>query len=250
MAVVNPKLRFPEQVTEARKCIKDRFKKCHKSLVAREDYLLARIDTVESEYKQKLRLQNETVESLRDAKSFNNDKLKSNILTETREQIIQLLDNKLNEQTADTYTDVEFIWDNLFETVIEQLGNIMLNGLSIMSPTLTFPPQVKHIVPNSKSESTFDMGEGSPLLDNRSARYSIKTHRKARVIPDEDNASFTSILNTQLYPSGCNASQNVKLKLNCSSSLPSQKNPILKTGETQKSFYILFRLRSELYPTY
>ena len=85
----------------------------------------------------------------------------------------------------------------------------------------------------SMSEGTLDF-EGSQLIDNCASklnRYSTKTHRKiSRVIsiPEEDNSSFTSILNAQIYPRGCrNASQSVKLKLNCSSSLPSLKKPKL-----------------------
>ena len=77
----------------------------------------------------------------------------------------------------------------------------------------------------SMSESALD----SQLLGCTSKldRYSAKFNRKnSRVIaiPDEDNSSFSALLNAQLYPKGCrNASQSVKL--NCSSSLPSQKKP-------------------------
>ena len=76
------------------------------------------------------------------------------------------------------------------------------------------------------SKSTLD----SQLLDACTSelnKYS-KKQRNSRVIsiPDEDNSNFTSILNAQVYPRGCrNASQTVKLKLNCSSSLPSHKKP-------------------------
>ena len=95
MAVANPIPQFPEQITESRKCIKVRFNKCREALVARENDMLAHVVDIEVEYEQKLQLQNESLESLRNAKSFNSDKLKTNVLTETREQIIQLLDNKL-----------------------------------------------------------------------------------------------------------------------------------------------------------
>ena len=129
MAVANPILQFPDQIAETRKCIKYKF----------------------SEYRQKLLLQNETVESLRAAKSFNSEKLKTNILTETREEIVQLLDHKLAELTAEADYSIEFVWDDLFETDIEQLGVIKLNGLS-MSPTRNFPPLVKPVVPDYKAK--------------------------------------------------------------------------------------------------
>ena len=78
--------------------------------------------------------------------------MKANILTETREQIVQLLENKLKDLTADTDSSIEFVWDNLFETDIEQLGTIKLNGLNNMSPTRTFPPLVKPFVPDYKAK--------------------------------------------------------------------------------------------------
>ena len=95
MAVANLIPQFPEQITEARKCIKESFNKCREALIARENDMLAHVDDIEVEYEQKLQLQNESLESLRNAKSFNSEQLKTNVLTETREQIIQLLDNKL-----------------------------------------------------------------------------------------------------------------------------------------------------------
>ena len=49
-SVANPNLQFPEQITEARKCIKYTFKKSCGALVARENYLLARVDDIGCEY--------------------------------------------------------------------------------------------------------------------------------------------------------------------------------------------------------
>ena len=60
------------------------------------------------------------------------------------------IDKKLQELTADTYTSIDFEWDNLFKTGIEQLGSIKLNGQTMISPTSIFPPHVKPVVPDYK----------------------------------------------------------------------------------------------------
>ena len=57
MAEANPKQDFPKQINETRKSIKDRFKKSHEALVARENILLARVDSIEREHNQKIKLQ-------------------------------------------------------------------------------------------------------------------------------------------------------------------------------------------------
>ena len=44
------------------------------------------------------------------------------------------------------------MWDNLFETDIEQLGSIKLNDQMIISPTRTFSPHVKSVVPDYKTK--------------------------------------------------------------------------------------------------
>ena len=44
------------------------------------------------------------------------------------------------------------MWDNLFETDIEQLGSIKLNDQMNLSPTRTFSPQVKPVVPDYKTK--------------------------------------------------------------------------------------------------
>ena len=141
MAEANPKQDFSKQISKTRKSIKDRFKKSHEALVARENILLARVDSIEREYNQKTQLQNELIASLTETKSLSNEKLKANQLTKTREQIITILDKQLTELTADTDTKIEFVWDNLFETDIEQLGSIKLNDQMNISPTRTFSPQ-------------------------------------------------------------------------------------------------------------
>ena len=152
MAKANPKQDFSKQINETRKSIKDRFKKSHEALVARENILLARVDSIEREYNQKIQLQNEIANSLRNAKSYNSENLKANRLTNAREQIITILDKQLAELTADTDTNIEFVWDNLFETDIEQLGSIKQNDQMNISPTRTFSPQVKPVVPDYKTK--------------------------------------------------------------------------------------------------
>ena len=58
------------------------------SLVARENSLLASVYSIERECNLKIQLQNELVQSLSDAKSLNNEKLKANQLTNTQKQIL------------------------------------------------------------------------------------------------------------------------------------------------------------------
>ena len=152
MAEANPKQDFSKQISETRKSIKNRFKKSHEALVARENILLARVDSIEHEYNQKIQLQNEIANSLRNAKSYNSENLKANRLTNARQQIITILDKQLAELTADTDTNIEFVWDNLFETDIEQLGSIKMNDQMNISPTRTFSPQVKLVVPDYKTK--------------------------------------------------------------------------------------------------
>ena len=152
MAEANPKQDFSKQISETRKSIKDRFKKSHEALVAREIILLARVDSIEREYNQKIQLQNELTQSLSETKSSVNEKLKPNQFAETREQMLALIERQLKELTADTHTNIEFVWDNLFETDIEQLGSIKLNDLMNISPTRTFSPQVKPVVPDYKTK--------------------------------------------------------------------------------------------------
>ena len=152
MAEANPKQDFSKQISETRQCIKERFKKSHSALVARENILLARVDSIEHEYNQKIQIQNELTQSLNEAKSLINEKLKPNQLTKTREIITTQIDKQLTELTADTDTKIEFVWNNLFETDIEQLGSIKLNDQMNISPTRTFSPQVKSVVPDYKTK--------------------------------------------------------------------------------------------------
>ena len=152
MAEANPKQDFSKQISETRKCIKDRFKKSHEALIARENILLARVDSIEREYNQKIAQQNELAQTLKNAKSYNSENLKANQLTKIRELFLTEIDKQLTELTADTDTKIEFVWDNQFETDIEQLGSIQLNDEMKISPTRTFSPQVKPVVPDYKTK--------------------------------------------------------------------------------------------------
>ena len=152
MAEANPKQDFSKQISETRKSIKDRFKKSHEALVARENILLARVDGIEHEYNQKIQLQNELTRTLTETRSFVNEKLKPKQLSKIRQTFISQIDKQLIELTADTDTNIEFVWDNLFETDIEQLGSIKLNDQMNISPTRTFSPQVKPVVPDYKTK--------------------------------------------------------------------------------------------------
>ena len=152
MAEANPKQDFSKQISETRKCIKDRFKKSHEALVTRENILSARVDSIEHECNQKIQLHNELIISLSETKSSINEKMKPNQLTKTREIIITQIDKQLTELTTDTESKIEFVWDNQFETDIEQLGSIQLNDEMKISPTRTFSPQVKPVVPDYKTK--------------------------------------------------------------------------------------------------
>ena len=73
-------------------------------------------------------------------------------LTDVNQLIRTATDKKIQELTADTYTSIEFEWDNLFETGIEQLGSIKLNCQTMISPTSIFPPHVKPVVPDYRTK--------------------------------------------------------------------------------------------------
>ena len=92
------------------------------------------------------------MQSLRNTKSYNSENLKSNQLTKFREQVLALFDRQLTELTADSDTNIKFVWDNLFDTGIKQLGSIKLNDQMNISPTRTFSHQVKSVVPDYKTK--------------------------------------------------------------------------------------------------
>ena len=94
----------------------------------------------------------ELLESLNNTKSLSSNILKSNKVTDTREGVTALINQKIEELTADTDNAIEFEWNSLFETDIEQLGSIKLNGQTNISPTSTFSPQVKPVVPDYKAK--------------------------------------------------------------------------------------------------
>ena len=99
-----------------------------------------------------MKLKNEIVEFVKITKSCTGEDLKANVLTKTRDQNVTLLDSKLRELSADAYTSIEFEWDNLLVTGIEQLGSIKLNSKTMISPTSIFPPHVKSVVPDYKNK--------------------------------------------------------------------------------------------------
>ena len=143
---------FPEQIKESRKKIRDSFKRSHEALQVRENILLSRVDEIEKEYNSKTQEINKVIEALNKATLQCEETLAANILTDINQQVRSALDKKIQELTADTDTSIEFEWDNLFETGIEQLGSIKLNGQTMISPTSTFPPHVKPVVPDYKTK--------------------------------------------------------------------------------------------------
>ena len=143
---------FPEQIKESRKKIRDSFKKSHEALQVRENILLSRVDEIEREYNSKTEKINKLVETLNKATSLCADTLTDNELKDTHDEVNASIKRKVSTLTADTDTSIEFEWDNLFETGIEQLGSIQLNSQTMISPTSIFPPHMKPVVPNYKTK--------------------------------------------------------------------------------------------------
>ena len=146
------KTNFVEQIKVARKSIQDSFKKSHEALRVRESNLLSRVDEIEKEYNSKTEEMKELLGYLNNIKSLSSNTLKSNKVKETDEIIRSTIDNKIAELTADIDSNIEFEWDSLFEADIEQLGSIKLNGQTNISPTRTFSPQVKPVVPDYRAK--------------------------------------------------------------------------------------------------
>ena len=152
MATAQVKVNFLEQIKESRKKIRDSFKRSHEALQMRENILLSRVDEIEREYNNKTDGMNKLVESLNKATFQCEETLADNQLTDINQILRTATDKRIQELTADADTSIEFEWDNLFETGIEQLGSIMLNSQTMISLTSIFPPHVKPAVPNYKTK--------------------------------------------------------------------------------------------------
>ena len=151
MAHYNPP-NFPEQIEESRKKIRDSFKRSHEALQVRENILLSRVDEIEKEYNSKTHKINKLVGALNKEMKQCEENLSDNKLTDVTEIVRTAIDKKIQELTADPDTSIEFEWDNLFETGIEQLGSIKLNSETTISHTSIFPPHVKPVVPDYKTK--------------------------------------------------------------------------------------------------
>ena len=152
MATAQVKVNFPKQIKESRKKIRDRFKRSHEALQMRENILLSRVDEIEKEYNSKTHEMNKLVEALNKKMKQCEENLSDNKLTDVTQTLRTAIDKKIQELTADIDTSIEFEWDNLFETGIEQLGSIKLNGETMISPTSIFHPHVKPVVPDYKTK--------------------------------------------------------------------------------------------------
>ena len=152
MATARVKVSFPEQIKESRKKIRDSFKRSHEALQVRENILLSRVDEIEKEYSNKSQKMNKLVEALNKATLQCEETLADNQLIDINQILRTATDKRIQELTADTNTSIEFEWDNLFETGIEQLGSIQLNSQTMISPTSIFPPHVKPVVPDYKTK--------------------------------------------------------------------------------------------------
>ena len=95
---------------------------------------------------------NKMLEALNAVKSVSSDRLTNNELNDTREIVQTTIDAKIENLSNQSVHAIEFEWDPLFETDIEQLGSIKLNGESNTSLTRTFPHQVKPVVPDYKTK--------------------------------------------------------------------------------------------------
>ena len=153
MATAEMRSNFPEQIEECRMNIRDNFKRSHEALQERENILLSRLDEIEIKYNNETKEMKRLVEALARNRSFTSDNLRENKLKETYEQICSAIDSKISEFSEETDTSIEFEWDTLFENGIVQLGSIKLNGQTIVTPTSTFPPRVKPVVPDYKTKS-------------------------------------------------------------------------------------------------
>ena len=143
---------FLNGIQETRKKIRDSFKRSHEALQVRENILLSRVDEIEREYSNKTQEMNKLVEALNEQMKQCEENLSANKLTDINCTIRTAIDKKIQELTTDIDTIIEFEWDNLFETGIEQLGSIKLNGHTMISPTSIFPPHVKPVVPDYKTK--------------------------------------------------------------------------------------------------
>ena len=95
---------------------------------------------------------NKLVETLKKATLQCEETLANNELTDINRILRTATNDKIRKLTAATDTSIEFEWDNLFETGIEQLGSIKLNAQTMISPTSIFPPHVKPVVPDYKTK--------------------------------------------------------------------------------------------------
>ena len=146
------KTNFIEQIIETRKRIQVSFKKYHEALRVRESNLLSQVEKIEKDYTNKTQEMNKLIEVLNKNKNNISDTMTDDILTGTKNEIYASIDRAITELTADMDSSIEFEWDTLFETEIEQLGSIKLNGQTNISPTRTFSPQVKPVVPDYKAK--------------------------------------------------------------------------------------------------
>ena len=152
MASAQVNTNFLNQIKVTRKSIQDSFKKSHEALRVRESNLLSRVDEIEKEYNSKTEEMKELLGYLNNIKSISSNTLKSNKVKDIREEFHDSIERKIAELTADIDSSIEFEWDSLFETDIEQLGSIKLNGQINTSPTRTFSPQVKPVVPDYRAK--------------------------------------------------------------------------------------------------
>ena len=119
-------MNFREQIRETRKKIQDSFKRSHEALRVRENILLSRVEEIETEFNKKTQEMNEMLEALNRVKSVSSDRLKDNKLANARAVVNSLIDDEITKLNQCIYHAIEFEWDPLFESDIEQLGVLSL----------------------------------------------------------------------------------------------------------------------------
>ena len=136
MAIAQVTVNFPEQLKQTRKRITDSFLRLHEALRLRENALVYQVNEIEREYYIKTRKISKLAGTLNKTKSSST----SDILTD------------IANLTAETDNTIEFEWDRLYKTDIEQLGSIRYNDQTNNTPSRTFSPQVKPVVPDYKAK--------------------------------------------------------------------------------------------------
>ena len=146
MATAQVKFDFPSQLKDARKKIRDCFKRMHEILQVRENSLLSRIDEIKQDHDTKTRVMQELSDTFSKLNVLNSSSRKWK--KKTDKLVTSTIDDKIKQLTDDLESSIEFEWDVDLEADLEQMGSIFVNSQTIVPCTCTFLPGVKEIVPD------------------------------------------------------------------------------------------------------